>query len=92
MKCRKCGKRFAANRLCGDMGGQESPGTFFLIAAALVIAGPALLLFRLPFYWVALPWLPAAFVLLQCFVSMSDCWNVPCPSCGRPHWVWPWSR
>ncbi|MBI5595033.1 MAG: hypothetical protein HY928_02970 [Elusimicrobia bacterium] len=92
MKCRACGERFAANHLLSGMGGQESPGTFLSIAAVLFAAGGAVPLLGAPYYWLVLPWLPAAFVLVQCFVATIDCSNVPCPKCGCPHGIWPWSR
>jgi hypothetical protein len=89
--CAGCGEKFAANDAVSGMGGSASPGTFFWIAAGLAAAGTAGFLMQASLVWIAVPWLLGAFVALQCFVALTDCWNAECPKCGRKNRVWPWS-
>jgi hypothetical protein len=92
MTCPQCHERFPANRevACAP-GGQEAPGTFLIVAAAIYALGAVLHLGAVGVW----PWVLysiGGFVLLQAGVAWIDCRGASCLRCGCRVRVWLWSR
>jgi hypothetical protein len=98
MKCSKCGERFRADSGQPAPGGSSSPGEFFLLMIAGVVAFP--ILDAVDFQLLAfISLIAAAFSFFAIWPAWFDCKSTGvdgkpggiCPSCGQQNRVWPWS-
>lgn len=99
MKCKSCGKRYAANISQPAPGGSSAPGVFFILAVLLYAITGLFFVFHPGFWkWIALG--VSVFVSIVVLTAWTDCrgpaglhdsGGEECPFCGATNTVYPWS-